>query len=95
MTTPISDITFRVVLGDEQEQKDSGKPRRNRQQDDERVFPRSELRDQNQIDEDDGKNQANPKTLEGGAHALHRAAKIDANAFGKIASCLMIGRSAW
>src|SRR6266481_578360 len=69
--------------GDQEEQKHSCKSGGNREQDDEGVLPRRELRHQDQIDKHYGKNQSDPKALERGAHTLHRPSQVYANALGK------------
>ena len=48
MTTPISDITFSVVPGQQSVSNDACEARRHGEQDDERIDERAELRHQNQ-----------------------------------------------
>ena len=58
MTRPISDITFKRGVRDQQEDDDAGDAGWYRQQNDERIDERRELRHQDEIDEDDGQQQA-------------------------------------
>ena len=52
----------------QQEQDDAGDAGWNRQQNDERVNERRELRHQDQVDEDDGQQQSDAEALERFAH---------------------------
>src|SRR5260370_35957782 len=65
----------------QKEQQHAGESWWDGQQNDERVRPGVELRDQDQEDEDDRKNQADAKALERRAHTLNRAAQRQAHAF--------------
>src|ERR1700731_4821273 len=65
----------------EQEQEHAGKSGRYRQKDDEGILPCRELRNQNQIHQDDGEEQADSEALEGSAHALRVAPQVYTNSF--------------
>src|SRR5689334_16574107 len=65
----------------EQKQEHAGESGGNREKNDEGVLPGSELSDENQVNENNRQNEADAETAEGRAHALHGAAKIDADAF--------------
>src|SRR5260370_984346 len=93
MTSPMSDMTFNVVplprrnrrtpptpRGDAERVR-RGTARGYRQEDDEGILPGRELRNQNQIHQHDGEDQADSKALEGSAHALHRASQVYTNSF--------------
>ena len=62
MITPMSDMMFSVLSGQEQNEQHAGQPRRNRHEDDEWIDERGELRHQDQIDQQDRKNQADGRT---------------------------------
>jgi hypothetical protein len=65
--------------GDQQEQDHAGESRRNGKQDDERIGERSKLGHQNQVDQNDGENQADAEALERVMHVRHRATNSDGN----------------
>src|SRR6266705_2769640 len=68
----------------EQEQEHAGESWRNSEKNDERILPGGKLRDENQVAEDARQNEADAETAERRTHALDRATKVHADAFGKV-----------
>src|SRR5207247_10553093 len=64
-------------VGDEEQPHDAAEPGGQRGDDDERIEPGLEVDDQEQIDEQDGEDQAEAQANEGGVHALDLAAHGD------------------
>ena len=83
ITTPISDMTFRVVPV-RYSVKHARQPGRHREQNQQRIDERPELRHQNQVHQHHREDQADAEALKGSVHALDHAAHRDAHAFGQL-----------
>ena len=70
ISTPISDITFRVVCGERQNHQHADEAHRNRQHDQKRIDEGPELRHQDQVEQDERKDEADREALERFVHAL-------------------------
>ena len=81
ITSPISDMMFSVVPVNSNMNKHPRKSRWDGEKNDERIEKRLELRNQNQVNQDNRKQKPEPEALEGRAHALHGAAQIHVNPF--------------
>ena len=79
ISTPISDMTFRVVCGQGQDHQDADEAHGNGQHDQKRIDEGAELRDQNQEEQDERDDEAEGEAVEGFLHALDHAAQIDAD----------------
>ena len=78
MMTPISDMTFTVVCVTSRNRITPVMPGGIASRMIRRVFERSKLRHQDQINKNDGQDQADPEALERLPHAFYRAAHGDA-----------------
>ena len=65
------------AAGEDEEEDDADQARRNGHEDDERIDERSELRHEDQVDEQDGDDESEAKVLKRLVHADHRAAHVD------------------
>ena len=80
-------------VGERQDHQHADEAHGNRQHDQERIHERTELRHQDQVQQDDRQRKADGEALERRLHALHHAAQVDAHVAGNFMPAISLSIS--